>query len=141
MSAGMRQDAVKRTQKATHALASLERKKAGAAQLAKAIAKKQQKRPHSQRTCRRNGPMDTSRKHSRLQSNERLPVHHHDPTGDAGTIDLSRNLVAANQEQSGGSSAYGKPVPTHATPTHSRKCKRGRGQMSHRRSRRRREGS
>ncbi|KAH8610489.1 hypothetical protein ERJ75_001096400 [Trypanosoma vivax] len=120
MSARTKQEAVAASQRATHALASLERQKARAAALAKAIATSATEA--ATLSAHIAGEMDqwtriASTLFSKAQSG--FPCITTNPSSNAGTINLSRNLVAANQEQSGGSSAYGKPVPAEcdADPT------------------------
>ncbi|KAH8610495.1 hypothetical protein ERJ75_001095600 [Trypanosoma vivax] len=120
MSARTKQEAVAQNQRATHALASLERQKARAAALAKAIATSATEA--ATLSAHIAGEMDqwtriASTLFSKAQSG--FPCITTNPNSNAGTINLSRNLVAANQEQSGGSSAYGKPVPAEcdADPT------------------------
>ncbi|KAH8610496.1 hypothetical protein ERJ75_001096200 [Trypanosoma vivax] len=120
MSNGMRQDAMKRTQKAKNALESLERKKAGSAQLAKAIAKKAAEQ--ATLSAHIAGEMDQwARIASTLVSKATsgYPCITTAPTGDAGTIDLEANLVDANEAQSGTGTARGRPVPNacDADPT------------------------
>ncbi|CCD19214.1 hypothetical protein, conserved in T. vivax, partial [Trypanosoma vivax Y486] len=120
MSAGRKQETVAQNQRAKNALASLERQKARAAALAKAIATSATEA--ATLSAHIAGEMDqwtriASTLVSKAQSG--FPCITTNPNSNAGTINLSRNLVAANQEQSGGSSAYGKPVPAEcdADPT------------------------
>ncbi|CCD21794.1 hypothetical protein, conserved in T. vivax [Trypanosoma vivax Y486] len=120
MSARTKQEAVAQSQRATHALASLERRKARAAKLAQAIATSAAEA--ATLSAHIAGEMDQwARIASTLVSKATsgFPCITTAPNSNAGTINLSRNLVAANEAQSGTGTAKGTPVPTEcdADPT------------------------
>ncbi|CCD18190.1 hypothetical protein, conserved in T. vivax, partial [Trypanosoma vivax Y486] len=120
MSARTKQEAVAASQRATHALASLERQKARAAALAQAIATSAAEA--ATLSAHIAGEMDQwTRIASTLVSKATngYPCITTSPSSNAGTITLSRNLAAATEAQSGGGTAYGKPVPAacDADPT------------------------
>ncbi|CCD19873.1 hypothetical protein, conserved in T. vivax [Trypanosoma vivax Y486] len=120
MSAGTKQETVAASQRATHALASLERQKARAAALAQAIATSAAEA--ATLSAHIAGEMDQwARIASTLASKATsgFPCITTNPSSNAGTITVTRNLVAATEAQSGSGTAYGKPVPTEcdADPT------------------------
>ncbi|KAH8610514.1 hypothetical protein ERJ75_001093500 [Trypanosoma vivax] len=124
MSARTKQEAVAQNQRATHALASLERRKARAAALAKAIATRAQEA--ATLSAHIAGEMDRwTRIASTLVSKAEsgFPCITTDPNTNAGTINLSRNLVAANEAQSGTGAAKGTPVPTECDADPTKKMK------------------
>ncbi|CCD18342.1 hypothetical protein, conserved in T. vivax [Trypanosoma vivax Y486] len=113
MSARTKQEAVAQSQRATHALASLERQKARAAQLAKAIATSAAEA--ATLSAHIAGEMDQwTRIASTLVSKAEngFPCITTAPTDHAGTITVTRNLVEANAAKSGSGTAKGTPVPT-----------------------------
>ncbi|CCD19516.1 hypothetical protein, conserved in T. vivax, partial [Trypanosoma vivax Y486] len=112
MSAGTKQEAVAASQRATHALASLERQKARAAALAQAIATSAAEA--ATLSAHIAGEMDQwARIASTLASKATsgFPCITTNPSSNAGTITVTRNLVAATEPQSGSGTANGKPVP------------------------------
>ncbi|CCD20409.1 hypothetical protein, conserved in T. vivax [Trypanosoma vivax Y486] len=112
MSARTKQETVAQTQRATHALASLERRKARAAALAQAIATRATEA--ATLSAHIAGEMDQwTRIASTLVSKAEsgFPCITSDPTTHAGTITLTSNLVEANEAQSGTGTAKGAPVP------------------------------
>ncbi|CCD20516.1 hypothetical protein, conserved in T. vivax [Trypanosoma vivax Y486] len=120
MSARTKQEAVAQNQRATHALASLERRKARAAQLAKAIATRATEA--ATLSAHIAGEMDQwTRIASTLVSKAESGFHciTTNPSSNAGTITVTSNLVAADQARSGSGTANGKPVPAEcdADPT------------------------
>ncbi|KAH8610527.1 hypothetical protein ERJ75_001092800 [Trypanosoma vivax] len=142
MSASTKQETVAQTQRAKNALASLERRKARAAALAKDIATRATEA--ATLSAHIAGEMDQwTRIASTLVSKAEngFPCISTAPTDHAGTITVTSKLVEANEAKSGSGTAKGKPVPADATPTQPRQCRRWRGRMSQARSRRRRERS
>ncbi|CCD18310.1 hypothetical protein, conserved in T. vivax, (fragment), partial [Trypanosoma vivax Y486] len=120
MSARTKQEAVAASQRATHALASLERQKARAAALAQAIATSAAEA--ATLSAHIAGEMDQwTRIASTLASKATsgFPCITTNPSSNAGTITVTRNLVAATEPQSGSGTANGKPVPAEcdADPT------------------------
>ncbi|CCD20664.1 hypothetical protein, conserved in T. vivax, partial [Trypanosoma vivax Y486] len=120
MSDEMRQDAMKKGKRARNALASLERQKAQAAKLAQAIATSAAEA--ATLSAHIAGEMDQwARIASTLVSKATngFPCITTNPKGHAGAIDLRSGLVDETQNQSGGNTAYGKPVPSacNADPT------------------------
>ncbi|CCD21005.1 hypothetical protein, conserved in T. vivax [Trypanosoma vivax Y486] len=120
MSARTKQEAVAASQRATHALASLERQKARAAALAQAIATSAAEA--ATLSAHIAGEMDqwariASTLASKAQSG--FPCITTNPSSNSGTIHVTRNLVAATEPQSGSGTANGKPVPAEcdADPT------------------------
>ncbi|KAH8610521.1 hypothetical protein ERJ75_001093600 [Trypanosoma vivax] len=120
MSARTKQEAVAASQRATHALASLERQKARAAALAQAIATSAAEA--ATLSAHIAGEMDQwARIASTLASKATsgFPCITTNPSSNSGTITVTRNLVAATEPQSGSGTANGKPVPAEcdADPT------------------------
>ncbi|CCD19930.1 hypothetical protein, conserved in T. vivax [Trypanosoma vivax Y486] len=120
MSAGTKQEAVAASQRATHALASLERQKARAAALAQAIATSAAEA--ATLSAHIAGEMDQwTRIAATLVSKATsgFPCITTNPNSNAGTISVSSNLVRQTEPQSGSGTAKGKPVPTDcdADPT------------------------
>ncbi|CCD19470.1 hypothetical protein, conserved in T. vivax [Trypanosoma vivax Y486] len=120
VSAGMKQEAVAKSQRAKNALASLERRKAGAAALAKDIATSAAEA--ATLSAHIAGEMDQwTRIASTLVSKATngFPCITTNPTANAGTITVTSKLVEANEAKSGTGAAKGAPVPTEcdADPT------------------------
>ncbi|KAH8610524.1 hypothetical protein ERJ75_001092400 [Trypanosoma vivax] len=119
MSARTKQEAVAQSQRATHALASLERQKARAQHSRRPSRQAQQKRPHSQRTSqakwtngRASQALSLPRQRAASRASPRTEQQRRH-------ITVTRNLVAATEPQSGSGTANGKPVPAEcdADPT------------------------
>ncbi|KAH8610504.1 hypothetical protein ERJ75_001093800 [Trypanosoma vivax] len=120
MSAGTKQETVAQNQRAKNALASLERRKARAAALAKDIATRATEA--ATLSAHIAGEMDQwTRIASTLVSKAEngFPCITTAPTDHAGTITVTSKLVEANEAKSGGGTAKGTPVPTtcEADPT------------------------
>ncbi|KAH8610488.1 hypothetical protein ERJ75_001096600 [Trypanosoma vivax] len=135
MSARTKQEAVAASQRATHALASLERQKARAAALAQAIATSAAEA--ATLSAHIAGEMDQwARIASTLASKATsgFPCITTNPSSNAGTITVTRTWLQQQSHSRAAAQLTANQYPPNATPTQPRKCKRWRGRMSQARS-------